>query len=196
MTKSFPDALVSRLLQIDLIDGVTHDEHIIDTNTHEQEWHELMHPCASSPAKVHQSKARSVCKHDANDSTKGHKHTTVNRAECTKHEECVDADHYDGDTNHLDIILDIQNHGLEKTKDREEMRRVILNFASLLLVLQKLIIGVMELFFKTEVRLFVNLMVSRVLDLLKLLTALAPFRLLVPIAPFFFISGGESFATW
>jgi len=67
VTEGFVDSNKSGVLQVCLIDGVAHYEHVIDANSNEQERNESVHSCVLSSTNVHEAKARCVGQNDADE---------------------------------------------------------------------------------------------------------------------------------
>ncbi len=161
MTQGHPNALTRRLCIGDLIYGVAHDEHVIDTDANKEEGHQLVNTCTSHSDHVHETEAGSVRKQNADDTCKGHPDATVNCAKRSKHEEGVDADQKDGRGDQREIIVDVLNDGLEKSKHGKQMRSVdhfVTNLSKFSLISH------MELVLEAKVRFILDLRVARLLN--------------------------------
>ena len=60
MADGLMDTSECRCLEVSLINGIAHDEHIIDTDTDEQEGDENVHVRLLGPTDKHESKPSSV----------------------------------------------------------------------------------------------------------------------------------------
>ena len=115
------DSRVGGLLHVSLINSVAQNKHVIDTNTNQQEGHELMHASGLATAHVHETEAGSEGEQDAKESNEGNDATAVHGAEVTEHAAGVDADAEDGELDEREVLINISDDRFHEALCSEHM---------------------------------------------------------------------------